>query len=303
MFTRRIHLTCLLVALLLLLCDARWATASGYTAYKPIADGESFEITNVGDSEIWLAGSPQVVTANQVTDRDCNLSTGQWEYDSITTYWTGTSGMFKNGNSVGLTVTYICTNAAGTNTITAFANDNHAGAGNSALFDEDPVDTSKTVAVIVPVLDAITYGGSNYSISDVPTPQYSRAAGRDGAAAWKYNLEYGTGVTAATTFWHSSSLTRASSVNVFGLVSGSIPWVVESGTFGTTWPSGTFTHYRQGGSPPKITWTAASVTWRYKCPDGSNEYISMTSHSPNYYYVRSAPLLTLQRTSVRLVTS
>jgi hypothetical protein len=274
-------------ALSVLALDATRSRADSYSTHTAIT---SVAIQGQTASEVWLAGSDHALTCTTASDTDCNETTWETVDDSVTHYWTGT-GTFKNDDNVGTSVTYFCANTAGSDTIAVHADDDYSPENNTALADDSESTDTLTVTVIIPVLDEITYGGGNFDIRDVDTPEYSRTASRDGSAAWRIDIDYQDGVTATSSFWHTSALTEAETVYTYGSVSGDVPWVAGSTvSFGTTWPSGSASHPRSAGSPTAIGAEDASVTWKYKCPNGTDTYIDMTTHNPTYYYVRNTPV-------------
>lgn len=266
---------------LLLTCPV--AMAIEYDAGTAITD---VSITNPAASEVWLAGSDHSLTCSTASDTDrCRPNAeAEWQdiADSVTHYWTGT-GTFKDNDNIGTSVTYICTNTAGNNTVTVYANDNYAPDNNTAIVDETAKSDSETVSVIIPVIDQITYGGGNHTISDVTTPEYDRAASRNEPAAYTKSA---SSITASTTFWSSTALTESSGVDVFGTTTGTDVnhWGTGSGTFGTSWPSAAISNDGDVlcSTVKKATYT---TTWKFRCPTGSNTWIESTTQSDHVIYV------------------
>jgi hypothetical protein len=266
--------------------------AANYHKDTPITSVSLNSANLAVSNPVWLAGSKHAISCTTSTDDDCNLDTATSEGDSVTHYWTATAGTFKNNDNVGTSVDYLCANSAGGATITVHADDNYAPENNDYKANDDETQAQKAVSVIVPVLDEITYGSEKQPIWDYATdaavaaPEYSRAASRNNPAAWKVGVDEVNRAT--TSYWHSTALTESSSVSVFGSVSGGYSWVAASGTF-NTWPSAGLQHTRLFGSST-VKVESASITWKFKCPDGTDTYIDMTTHSPNYYFVRKAPV-------------
>ncbi len=137
--------------------------------------------------------------------------------DSVTHHWTGTSGLFADDDFIGTSVQYICTNSSGSETVTAYADDDYVfGDGtpeNEAVYDEAYNSSYVTVNVIIPVVETILYGGGKHTITGVTTPEYDRSANRNEPVSYTM-LDSDT--TAAVTFSHASSLSEGSSVELFG---------------------------------------------------------------------------------------
>ncbi len=247
------------------------------------------------DTRVWLAGSDHAVTCTPSDTDKCRKQDGTTDAsvaDDLTIWWAG-PGTWKDNKLLGASVTYICTDTAGANALTVFADDNKSAdapadaSGNSSLFEEAKVSDSHTVSVIVPALNTVTYGAGSSTISDVPVPQYDRAASRNGAATFVRNTS--PSCVAYSTFWHGTSLTDASSVSVYGVTSGDDMslWAVTTGSFGTTWPSSNLTH---SGGPlndhvKKITYSTA---WKYKVATGSDTWIDTTTQSGCVAYLTFA---------------
>lgn len=277
---------------LLLTCPLGMAVE--YDAGTAITD---VSIRNLVADQVWLAGSPHTLTCTTSTDTDrCRADAqSQWQdiVDSVTHYWTGT-GTFQGNHYIGTSVTYICSNTAVNNNVTVHANDDYAPDNNTFIVDDRDGENemiksdTKTVSVIIPVVDQITYGGGN-AITDVTAPEYDRATSKNEPAS--YVME-STAPTAALTFWAATSLTEASDVHVRAYISGGdlLGWDGGDGSFGTTWPSAQFSttnevlRFKVG----KVTYTAK---WQYSCPTGSNTWIDATSQTHEVYVTLAASVV------------
>jgi hypothetical protein len=245
------------------------------------------------NSRVWLAGSDHTVTCAASDIDECTSTTAEVfdVDDSLTIWWTG-SGTFKNGQNIGTSVTYVCRNTAGTDTIVAHGDDNKpadaaaaAADANSALFDEDAVTSTRTVAVIIPVLNTLEYKTGSFTISDVTKPEYNRTGpARNDPGAFKQNTS--PNCTAESKFWNATSLTNGSDVTVKGFTTGTDMnhWLAANGTFGTTWPSAAFTH---DGGPiiSKVKKATYDTEWKYKVPSGSDTYITMNTQASCIAYI------------------
>ncbi|MHC4213735.1 MAG: hypothetical protein ACYSWP_10230, partial [Planctomycetota bacterium] len=105
-----------------------------YAGYDEWTDIDDVTINNPEDSEVWLIQSKHTLTCTTSNDTDCNLDTGLTEPDSVTHYWTTSSGgdEFEDNDNVGTSVTYFCPNASGSVTITVHADDDHSESSNTA---------------------------------------------------------------------------------------------------------------------------------------------------------------------------
>jgi hypothetical protein len=253
-------------------------------------------ITSPIANRVWLAGSDHTVTCSASTDTDYERDNpeAQWSpfnEQPITYTWTGTNRNFPRGN-VGQSVTYVCSNTAGTATLTVTA---------SAV----PVDPSLTkspvasdpvnVSVIIPVVDQISYAGAKNTINGVTSPEYDRSSGTNQPVSYTV----GANPEADVKVWASTNLTDGSSVVMSGTSSGDFlrtQWGNASATFGTDWSS---TASVTALCIPTIKSATYSTTWIYCCPTGSNTFINMSTISGSRIYLtRQASLSWTARSGV-----
>lgn len=276
-----------LCSIVMLCWTGQRAAADDFVTHTPI---DSIEISNPEADEVWLAGSDHDVSISEAAiDEDCNTDTGQVVQDSVTHYWTGT-GTFKDNDNVGTTATYICTNTTGENTVTAHADDDYEPESNTALADDDGVSDSETVDVIIPQVNTVAYTGG-HAIADATSPQYDRASPRNDPTA--YTIGVHQDVDVDVTFWHSTDLTEASSVQVYASPSTLAlgEWGYPSGSFGTTWPSAGFSSTNRQVNQTSVSKLSYDETWYYRCPDGSDTWIALATIADRVMYVtRAAPV-------------
>ncbi len=142
-------------------------------------------------------------------------------------------------------------------------------------------DTKSGISAIVPVVDLVqysAYGSGRQNITDVESPEYDRASGRNEPGAWIKDSQ----AVAIVKFWHALQLSQTVNVVVCGLTYGDgnnitlwdecgpMPWT-------TTWPGSA------GFSCPGLTRIRDSIEshkyltlWLYRCPAGSDNPILST---------------------------
>ena len=276
---------------------------SAWGPYTPITD---ISITNPTANEVWLAGSDHTVTCTLGSDCDENLDTGQLKVDSVTHYWSGT-GTFKGGN-VGTSVTYVCTDTAVANSITAHCNDDYAPVSNTALYDETETGDTETVTVLIPQLEWVEFGGGSkhtmykkdadpwnpanedYTM-DYATPVPNKAWVRDPALADPVSYTKattGAQVTASINFATSQALTETSTVSIEGKEDS----VQDFASTGIN-VSGAAT------TVPAMNMVAVFVDtvggwnwqigWSYKVPTGSDNWIALGSSQDDLYLTWGTP--------------
>lgn len=253
-------------------------TAYGYDYYRYWSDTTGD--TKLGDtpiemtypasnySEYWLVGSDHTVTCTTVaTDKDCKFGRNEgesWEFlgkvtDSITHYWTGTSGMFEGDNNIGTSVSYVCRYSEGVDGITCGANDNYSDNNNyyrgqtdgnegpeGPGGDDGGTYDTHYVYVRAPYTKEFTWSGK-HTISGVTVPEYDNSVSRNEPACYTKD---GSVSASDVYFYDASNLTEASSVNVLAcsraltteeILSGDTPdsniiWMSGSGSW-ETWSS------------------------------------------------------------------
>ncbi len=272
--------------------DYYWSDATGDTHLGDI------EMTNPASSysEYWLVGSDHTVTCTTITDKDhkCHWDGDEWVYmgkvtDSITHYWTGTTGMFENDDNIGTSVSYICRYSEGVDGITCHADDNYSDADNyyrgQTGGDEGPEgpggndsSTSDTHYVYArgPYIEEFTWGTSKHDINNVTEPEYDSSASKNEPACYTKN----SSVSASNVyFYDADNLTETSSVNV----------IACSRTLTT--------EERNSGDTPdtNIIWMSGSGSWKTWSSDkissmssGSEKLVDYVhkynSNLPLYWY-------------------
>ena len=261
-------------------------------------------ITTPEANEVWLAGSDHTLTCTSSYNYDrCRADAqSQWQIlaDSVTQYWTGT-GTFKDNDNIGTSVTYICTNTAGNNTVTTYADDDYAPVLNAALVDEPAKSDTKVVAVVIPTLEWVEFGGTNkhtlykkdanpWNIAnedcatDYTTAVPDKAWVRDPALTDPVCYTKGsTGAQVTTSInFASQAITKNSTFNIDG-TTGVNHVFVKNGinVIGaqTTVPAMNAA-VAFGNSVSGSTWY---VYWSYKVPTGTNTWIAL-GFSQNYCY-------------------
>ena len=254
---------------------------AGYSAYGPHTPITSISIENPTASEVWLAGSDHTVTCTTGSDMDCNLGTGEPVSDSVTHYWSGT-GTFKDNDNVGTSVTYLCTNTAVSNSITAHCNDDYAPESNAALSDEGETTDTETVTVVIPWVEELNFSGTNnYAMMDDADPpveitvaEYDKSLGRNEPACQKMDS---TVTLSGVKFRASSDLTESSSVAVN--VTGTVDFDDANDSW-QTWDSSGITMTSKDIAAGHTETSVGiydndfSLTWKFKDPSGTNTYIT-----------------------------
>ena len=314
-------------------------TAYGYDYYYYWSDTTGD--THLGDTPIemtypassyskyWLAGSDHEVTCTTVaTDKDCKFGRNEgeaWEYigkvtDSITHFWSGTSGMFENDDNIGTAVHYVCRYSEGVDGITCGANDNYSDNNNYFRGQTDGNEgpegpggddgaTSDThyVYVRAPYMEEFTWSGK-HNIKDVPEPEYDNSADKNEPACYTKNGS----ISASDVYFYDAAnaakLTEPSSVDVLAcsrtltseeILSGDPPdansiWMNGSGSW-RTWSSDKIS--MSGGGAKLVDYVHKyngnlPLYWYYKVstvanPDDKWQACGSSSHT--VYSVLSAP--------------
>jgi len=149
-------------------------------------------------------------------------------------------------------------------------------------------DTGKTVTidVIVPELNTVTYF-SDHTIHNVSEPQYQRDPYRNEPACWTK----GATAMAKVTFWYSQNLTFSTPNVVVCAETTGDSWNIadwgdsSSSTFGTPWPTDQIACIAEGTINNDVQYRDYSAEWKYKCPDGTNEWITTTTQNNCRLYV------------------
>ena len=275
---------------LLLMCS--FVLAWEYDAGTPIT---SVSITNPTANEVWLIGSDHTLTCTSATDTDRRRENPEsnWENiaDSVTHYWTGT-GTFKNNDNVGTSVTYICTDTAGSNTVTVYADDNYGPDNNTAIVDESPTSDSETVSVVGLAVNQVGFGGGNHTLYQTPAANAGWADGTTAISNPVYDADSGTndatnyacytkGAANATLTSvrcrATTALTEGSSFELRVLTScvGTSGWVSFSIDQGNR-QSGVGTLSLSGTLPSTVGRYGLGCGWYYRCPSGSNTELANT---------------------------
>ncbi len=208
--------------------------------------------------------------------------------------WTATAGSWKDGDNIGTSVEWI---AGGYEvSISICENDlpYSKPEGDWGVRD-DPVTLQDTVIVKTrcPELDQVEYGGGNHAIYDVTVPEYNRSASRNEPASWSF----GADAVAKAKFWYSSSLSESEDgVKVRAETSGDGFNIGDWGdsstaTWGTSWPTPEMTCVSEMTIDSDIQYQNYSANWKYKCTNGSNEWLWTTNQTGcQLYVVYGAPV-------------
>lgn len=296
----------LCVVFLLLACPP--APGTEYDAGTPITD---VSITNPVANEVWLIGTPHTLSCTTSSDTDRQCDGGDWYdvSDTVTHYWTG-SGTFEDNDNIGTSVSYICANSVGNNTVTVYANDNYAPASNTAIVDESPTSDSETVSVVGLEVHEVGFG-NDHALKRTPTgagsydgwadstttiadPVYDADDTADEKAAKNhacFTKGAGGATLASVRCRATTALTETSAFHLRALGTDSWGWAVfsisagnrESGTGSLSLDSDTLatTVKRYGGS--------YSCAWKYRCFSGADVEASLNATSHSVYLTYGTP--------------
>jgi len=146
---------------------------------------------------------------------------------------------------------------------------------------------SVTIEVIEPVLDEVDYEGGNHAIHDVSPPEYTRDPFQNEPACWTK----GADAVAKVKFWYEKDLTLpVPNVIVRAETSGDY-WNIGDWhdsapvTFGTAWPTDEITCVSEATINSEVEYRDYSAVWKYKCLDGTNEWITTTTQNNCRLYV------------------
>jgi hypothetical protein len=149
-------------------------------------------------------------------------------------------------------------------------------------------DSGKTVTieVIEPILNTVDYRQS-HSIYNVYSPEYQRDPYRNEPACWtKGSLAW-----VKVTFWHSKNLTYAVNNIIVRAETSGDSWNIadwgdsEPSTFSTLWPSDEIQCIAEDNINGQVEWRDYSAQWKYKCLDGTNQWITATTQNNCRLYV------------------
>ena len=260
---------------------------------------------NPSSNEVWLIDSPHTLTCTTSTDEDLYRENPNDDWvttaDSVTHYWSG-GGSFDENDNIGTTVEYIAGDTAGNDTITVHANDDYAGAGNTAIADENATTDSETVEIVAPEVHEVGFTADN-ELYFTPTDEWDDGSTKiqdpiwvkDDTAAEKAAKSHvcwtkGTAtITAKVKCRVPTALTEAASFQL-GAITNAIPW---------SWAACTIAVGQTESSEAESTCadsvqdsiTAQSVTWEWKFrdPNGANQQRSLNSSSSMVYVTWDDP--------------
>jgi len=148
-----------------------------------------------------------------------------------------------------------------------------------------------TIKVVVPEPNDVYFvdnvAGEEHDIYNVSDPVWTRVASPDDPASYTM----GKKIKVETKFWASDDLTYSTSVNV-DANSGDFTFGEDTSVTFQTWPSSKTTHVSDNSLPDTIGSNSVTLTWKYKVPSGTDEWITIanTTGVHKIYRVYGEPL-------------
>jgi hypothetical protein len=260
----------------------------------PIAGGS---ISSPVDNGMYICGAGVDFTCSRGTDPDhwCDASVpseGTSNDAMATNYpqWTASAGSWKDGDYIGTSVEWIAPNSELTDiTVSVYENDlpYSIPPGDSGTRDDSVTlqDTVTGILVFIPFLYEVDYEGGNHAIYDVTTPEYSYAT-RNEPASWSFEAD----AEAKARFYRPGATLSQNEggIKVRAETSGdgfNIGDWGDSTTATWTLPSPWMTCVSEMTIDDSVQYQDYSAQWKYKCTDGSNDWISTTNQSGCRLYV------------------
>ena len=261
---------------LLLTCPPAMAAGASATDDVSISPG--------GDA-VWLAGSGHDLTCNEPDGVDLCPPDEEFEEEEPIPHieWSCNKGTFANNKtiSIGTAVRYICPNTA----------ENDVKIKVVAYIDEEPAsEDEKNVKVVIPWVEELKFlGHLMKDDSDDPNSiveaEYNKTANRNHPVC----LDKGsTVVLSGIKFQASDNLTAGTSVVVN--LTGTVDFDEENDTW-ETWNSDGLAMVSQDTAAGRTRNSVGiydgdfSLTWKYKVPSGSNNYIACADVNPTKHKV------------------
>ncbi|MHC4397398.1 MAG: hypothetical protein ACYS1A_17295 [Planctomycetota bacterium] len=261
-------------------CCANWIKASAPSgAY----------ITKPADDTAYLAGATVSFTCTRASDMDYYFEFGDcceegYAGDILSTNhprWTASSGSFPTG-CIGTAVTWQAPDTEQTNIeIFIYEDDKPSDiceCCTGTRDDDEQVQDYHEIHTVIPEPDSVGYttgdvGGNEHALYDVTDPVWKRVSNPGDPASYTKNTRERLEVK----FWDSKTLSEGEYVDIDGWSAAWLLDVDESVTFGFSWPSEASYHLSTNATANEINKYTSTYSFKYKCPAGSDNWITMTS--------------------------
>ncbi|MCK5640604.1 MAG: hypothetical protein KAJ19_07400 [Gammaproteobacteria bacterium] len=277
-----------------------------YPPWNPVIPvGQRGSISWPGDGAVFLAGGTQVFRAGRAADVDTwawvcppGVDYIDWEFDRMSAThprWKTTIGTMVTNNDTD--VEWRAPDEAKTGTVTIFEKDDpwpieECGSG-SRTDGENPIpQDSAGISTIIPELYSVTYGadtGAIYAIKDLESPEYLVGVRTHATACWKTLSR----AEATASFYSDTDLSDTEQVQVRAETDGDMfnigDWGDSSSSswgWGTSsWPTSGKTCVAEMLMDDEVEWRDYSAQWKYKCPNGTDNWIETTNQEGCRLYV------------------